>query len=560
MRFGYDPRHAAPKRAHSRARKVLAATGAGALLALSGTNGAFADNATTDLGQNGATTVATGVATEVNYYIQATGGACEAPQTVSITAPSAVVVKDATNATVTSVTINQCKAGADLHAVSIYFSSATAGVYSITHSVASGVTNHADFTLTITASNNAPGAPGAPTLDGSSTTPNNTGAFTVDWTAATDPDSGDTVTYSLEGRDADDADWSSIATGITGTSKSLTGVTDGSWKYRVRAVDNHGAVSSWAEDGSPIVKVDSVAPGAPALSIDGNPTPDYNDGSIDWFAALVSVTAADTGDPALADSSAGSGVDASSFDATPTVTEGVNNLSETVTDNAGNVSGAGTLNFGVDLTAPTVTLTCPAATVLVGSSLTANWSATDATGGSGVKAGYESGSVSVPTTPGPHTLSVPAEASQDNVGNKSAVSNSCSYSAHYAWTGFFQPIDNVADNTDGTTPGATAPGWNKAKAGSAIPVKFALGGDQGLGIFAAGYPVAKQVTCPSGTLVADTVEETAAGTISGLKYDAIAQQYNYTWKTATSLANTCQRLEVKLIDGTSHYAFFKFTK
>jgi hypothetical protein len=32
------------------------------------------------------------------------------------------------------------------------------------------------------------------------------------------------------------------------------------------------------------------------------------------------------------------------------------------------------------------------------------------------------------------------------------------------------------------------------------------------------------------------------------------------WKTTSTLANTCQRLEVKLVDGTSHYAFFRFVK
>ena len=48
-------------------------------------------------------------------------------------------------------------------------------------------------------------------------------------------------------------------------------------------------------------------------------------------------------------------------------------------------------------------------------------------------------------------------------------------------------------------------------------------------------------------------------TTSGLKYDAIADQYIYNWKTASSLANTCQMLDLKLTDGTHHYAFFKFT-
>ena len=51
---------------------------------------------------------------------------------------------------------------------------------------------------------------------------------------------------------------------------------------------------------------------------------------------------------------------------------------------------------------------------------------------------------------------------------------------HFA--GFFPPIDNP-------------PVLNKVKAGSAVPVKFSLTGNQGLDIFAAGYPQSAQVPC-----------------------------------------------------------------
>ena len=63
---------------------------------------------------------------------------------------------------------------------------------------------------------------------------------------------------------------------------------------------------------------------------------------------------------------------------------------------------------------------------------------------------------------------------------------------------------------------------------------------------------------PNSTASLDPIEETT--TTSGLKYDATADQYNYAWKTATNYSGTCRRLELKLVDGTSHYAFFKFTK
>src|SRR3990172_5885527 len=52
----------------------------------------------------------------------------------------------------------------------------------------------------------------------------------------------------------------------------------------------------------------------------------------------------------------------------------------------------------------------------------------------------------------------------------------------YDFAGFFQPIDNLV--------------WNTAKAGQAIPIKFSLAGDQGLGLFAPGFPKAVGVACP----------------------------------------------------------------
>jgi hypothetical protein len=86
-----------------------------------------------------------------------------------------------------------------------------------------------------------------------------------------------------------------------------------------------------------------------------------------------------------------------------------------------------------------------------------------------------------------------------------------------------------------------------------------LSGDQGLSIFQAGYPKSVKITCPGALPVVDLIETYAAST-PGLHYDAGVDQYNYVWKTSTSLAGTCQRLEVKLVDGTAHYAFFKFVK
>jgi hypothetical protein len=115
----------------------------------------------------------------------------------------------------------------------------------------------------------------------------------------------------------------------------------------------------------------------------------------------------------------------------------------------------------------------------------------------------------------------------------------------YRWSGFFQPVDNAA--------------LNVAKSGSTIPVKFSLGGNQSLNVLAATPSVAK-IGCSTGEPL-DAIEQYTDSVASGLRYDSTADQYIYNWKTASSYAGTCQRLAVKLADGTvAHTADFKFTK
>lgn len=113
----------------------------------------------------------------------------------------------------------------------------------------------------------------------------------------------------------------------------------------------------------------------------------------------------------------------------------------------------------------------------------------------------------------------------------------------YAFTGFFQPVDNL-------------PTLNIVNAGRAIPVKFSLGGDQGLDIFAPGYPSSTSVTC--GTTAGDAIEQTVTAGSSSLSYNAATDQYTYVWKTERAWAGTCRTLVVKLDDGTYHQANFNF--
>jgi hypothetical protein len=97
------------------------------------------------------------------------------------------------------------------------------------------------------------------------------------------------------------------------------------------------------------------------------------------------------------------------------------------------------------------------------------------------------------------------------------------------------------------------------KAGSAVPVKFNLSGNQGLDIFTTGYPVSQKITCDT-TASIDGIEETSTAGSSSLSYDAAAQQYKYVWKTDKVWAVSCRQLVIRLKDGTYHNASFKFLK
>jgi len=112
----------------------------------------------------------------------------------------------------------------------------------------------------------------------------------------------------------------------------------------------------------------------------------------------------------------------------------------------------------------------------------------------------------------------------------------------YDFAGFFQPVDNL-------------PTLNLVKAGQGVPVKFSLGGDQGLDILASGSPTSWQIAC-DGSAPVDAIETVTLGN-SGLSYNALTDTYTYVWKTNKAWAGTCRQLRVTLADGTVHAANFQ---
>jgi TolB protein len=116
--------------------------------------------------------------------------------------------------------------------------------------------------------------------------------------------------------------------------------------------------------------------------------------------------------------------------------------------------------------------------------------------------------------------------------------------APYRFSGYFAPVENL-------------PTMNVANAGRAIPIKFSLGGDRGMSIFAGGSPSSQRVACDNGAPLS-IVNETASPGASTLGYDDATGRYTYVWKTDPAWVGTCRQLVVTLADGTSHPASFRF--
>jgi hypothetical protein len=136
-------------------------------------------------------------------------------------------------------------------------------------------------------------------------------------------------------------------------------------------------------------------------------------------------------------------------------------------------------------------------------------------------------------------------ASQDgNLNYNPAPNVSRTFNVIYAFNGFFQPVDMDKINV--------------VQAGSAIPIKFNLSGDQGLNIFAAGWPKVSAAIACDPSIAVDAIEETVTAGGSSLSYGN--GQYIYVWKTDKPWASSCRRLDVKFVDGQTKSAMFQFKK
>jgi MBG domain/Regulator of chromosome condensation (RCC1) repeat len=141
---------------------------------------------------------------------------------------------------------------------------------------------------------------------------------------------------------------------------------------------------------------------------------------------------------------------------------------------------------------------------------------------------------------GAHQLSVQFTSAD---ANYTGATGTAQIAVLYRFSGFFQPVDSAELNT--------------VKAGRAIPLKFSLAGNQGLGIIQAGSPSSSVLSCGT-TSAGDPIEDPVT-TNSGLSYDPANDQYTYVWKT-NSIWTGCRRLTLTLSDRTQHEARFYFAK
>jgi nitrogen fixation protein FixH len=125
------------------------------------------------------------------------------------------------------------------------------------------------------------------------------------------------------------------------------------------------------------------------------------------------------------------------------------------------------------------------------------------------------------------------------------------YTVAYCATNLTSPVSGSWVTSTGTctTPAPSTAVYNTAKAGSSVPLKFSLHGNQGLGIFATGYPLSQQVLA-TGSFTDNTVTATAGE--SGLSYDPGSDQYTYVWKTSKDWSGQNRQLVLALNDGVTY--------
>jgi Tol biopolymer transport system component len=205
----------------------------------------------------------------------------------------------------------------------------------------------------------------------------------------------------------------------------------------------------------------------------------------------------------------------------------------------GSDGSSGSVTVPIDVTPPTIAIPSSPGTVQIGQTSTSGiFTCTDA--GSGIQS-CTSTTPSTPSTAADGTTRYISVTATDRVGN-TVTNNSVPYRVLYPFRGFLQPLLNL-------------PLLNMVNAGQGAPVKFSLTGNRGLTILA-GSPSSQKVNCDLTVPTGDVPTVTAGS--SSLSYDAKTDTYTYTWKTDKAWSGTCRQFTMKLADGSTKVAGFKF--
>jgi hypothetical protein len=362
----------------------------------------------------------------------------------------------------------------------------------------------------------------------------------------------DDVTYTLAKMDSDDANFSEVASGLTSASYTFGGTNptnpvedEGTWDYRVKAVDSPAGAESDYSTAENLVKVDKSDPNAPTLSFNtsANQSLKATVSGVDWYKDSALIDVAANGDKTLADTSNGSGGDTASLLPNPfsVSTNGTSTASRKVKDNATNESDAGTLQVNVDAANPTLgNGNCPTAGPFIlnsgGGTQSVSITASDGESGVDNAASTLSGSVNTSTV-GEKTVTFKAV---DHVGHE--VTKECKYNVNYAFSGFLQPIKQQT-GTDVST----------FKAGSIVPVKLVLKDGNGNVVQSASAP--QWLTPQKGSATNQAVDETVFTdpATSGNLYKWDGTQYHYNWSTKGVAGSFYYKIGVKLDDGQTYY-------
>ena len=105
--------------------------------------------------------------------------------------------------------------------------------------------------------------------------------------------------------------------------------------------------------------------------------------------------------------------------------------------------------------------------------------------------------------------------------------------------------------------------WNTAKGGSTVPLKFNLyttngGAERTNTADIKLFDQTKLSSC-GGLAAEDPVDLTTTGGTS-LRYDTTGKQFIQNWKTPSVATDTCYRVNVQFMDGSTIYTFFKLKK